>query len=185
MSSSWGKYAGVIDLRLEKTDSAWHVEDAKGSIEPIAGNVTSENETVVNTVKKAHEGTLKYIREPVGQTKADINSFFAQVKDDPSIQIVTDAQKWYAENKMKDTEYKDLPILSAGAPFKAGGRNGSNYYTNISAGDLAIKNIGDLYLYDNTVQIVKLNGSEVKDWLEMSAGQFNQIDQAKGGSQAL
>ena len=40
---------------------------------------------------------------------------------------------------MKDTEYKDLPILSAGAPFKAGGRNGSNYYTNISAGDLAIK----------------------------------------------
>ncbi len=36
MSSSWGKYAGVIDLRLEKTDSAWHVEDAKGSIEPIA-----------------------------------------------------------------------------------------------------------------------------------------------------
>ena len=128
---------------------------------------------------------MKYIREPVGQTKADINSFFAQVKDDPSIQIVTDAQKWYAENKMKDTEYKDLPILSAGAPFKAGGRNGSNYYTNISAGDLAIKNIGDLYLYDNTVQIVKLNGSEVKDWLEMSAGQFNQIDQAKGGSQAL
>ena len=52
MSSSWGKYAGVIDLRLQKTDGAWHVEDAKGSIEPIAGNVTSENETVVNTVKK-------------------------------------------------------------------------------------------------------------------------------------
>ncbi len=128
---------------------------------------------------------MKYIREPVGQTKADINSFFAQVKDDPSIQIVTDAQRWYAENKMKDTEYKDLPILSAGAPFKAGGRNGSNYYTNISAGDLAIKNIGDLYLYDNTVQIVKLNGSEVKDWLEMSAGQFNQIDQAKGGTSAF
>ena len=46
---------------------------------------------------------------------------------------------------VKDTEYKDLPILSAGAPFKAGGRNGSNYYTNISAGGLAIKNIGDLY----------------------------------------
>lgn len=50
-----------------------------------------------------------------------------------------------------------------------------NYYTNIAKGDLAIKNIGDLYLYDNTVQIVKLKGSEVKDWLEMSAGQFNQI----------
>lgn len=87
--------------------------------------------------------------------------------------------------KNEGSEYKDLPILSAGAPFKAGGRNGANYYTNIPAGDLAIKNVGDLYLYDNTVQIVKLTGSEVKDWLEMSAGQFNQIDPAKGGDQAL
>ena len=33
------------------------------------------------------------------KTEADINSFFAQVMDDPSIQIVTDAQKWYAQEK--------------------------------------------------------------------------------------
>ncbi|MCY8586142.1 5'-nucleotidase C-terminal domain-containing protein, partial [Bacillus haynesii] len=64
------------------------------------------------------------------------------------------------------TEYENLPILSAGAPFKAGGRNGADYYTNIKAGNLAIKNIGDLYLYDNTLYIVKLTGSEVKDWIE-------------------
>lgn len=185
MPSSWGKYLGVIDLKLEKADGSWKVADSKGSIESIAGNVTSRNETVTNTIQQTHQNTLEYVRKAVGKTEADINSFFAQVKDDPSIQIVTDAQKWYAEKEMKDTEYKNLPILSAGAPFKAGGRNGANYYTNIPAGDLAIKNVGDLYLYDNTVQIVKLTGSEVKDWLEMSAGQFNQIDPAKGGDQAL
>ncbi|WOO44691.1 multifunctional 2',3'-cyclic-nucleotide 2'-phosphodiesterase/3'-nucleotidase/5'-nucleotidase [Bacillus subtilis] len=185
MPSSWGKYLGVIDLKLEKAEGSWKVADSKGSIESIAGNVTSRNETVTNIIQQTHQNTLEYVRKPVGKTEADINSFFAQVKDDPSIQIVTDAQKWYAEKEMKDTEYKNLPILSAGAPFKAGGRNGANYYTNIPAGDLAIKNVGDLYLYDNTVQIVKLTGSEVKDWLEMSAGQFNQIDPAKGGDQAL
>nr|WGD73540.1 5'-nucleotidase C-terminal domain-containing protein [Bacillus subtilis] len=183
MPSSWGKYLGVIDLKLEKADGSWKVADSKGSIESIAGNVTSRNETVTNTIQQTHQNTLEYVRKAVGKTEADINSFFAQVKDDPSIQIVTDAQKWYAEKEMKDTEYKNLPILSAGAPFKAGGRNGANYYTNIPAGDLAIKNVGDLYLYDNTVQIVKLTGSEVKDWLEMSAYQFNQIDPAKGGDQ--
>ncbi|MED4802502.1 multifunctional 2',3'-cyclic-nucleotide 2'-phosphodiesterase/3'-nucleotidase/5'-nucleotidase [Bacillus atrophaeus] len=185
MPSNWGKYLGVIDLNLEQSDGSWRVADSKGSIEPIAGTVTSRDETVTNTIKQTHENTLEYVRKPVGQTEADINSFFAQVKDDPSIQIVTDAQKWYAQDVMKDSKYKDLPILSAGAPFKAGGRNGSNYYTNIAAGDLAIKNVGDLYLYDNTVQIVKLTGSEVKDWLEMSAGQFNQITPNKGGNQAL
>nr|MDH3082823.1 hypothetical protein [Bacillus subtilis] len=143
---------------MKKADGSWKVADSKGSIESIAGNVTSRNETVTNTIQQTHQNTLEYVRKAVGKTEADINSFFAQVKDDPSIQIVTDAQKWYAEKEMKDTEYKNLPILSAGAPFKAGGRNGANYYTNIPAGDLAIKNVGDLYLYDNTVQIVKLTG---------------------------
>lgn len=174
MSKNWGSYLGVIDLTLEPDGSNWKVTDGTGKIESVAG-VTSQNSTVKDAIQTTHQNTLDYVRKPVGKTEADINSFFAQVMDDPSIQIVTDAQKWYAQEKMKDTSYKNLPILSAGAPFKAGGRNGVNYYTNIAKGDLAIKNIGDLYLYDNTVQIVKLKGSEVKDWLEMSAGQFNQI----------
>ncbi|MGN9864008.1 multifunctional 2',3'-cyclic-nucleotide 2'-phosphodiesterase/3'-nucleotidase/5'-nucleotidase [Bacillus swezeyi] len=185
MPKNWGSHLGIINMQLEQNDGKWTVKDTSAKTEAIAGNVTSRNETVVSTIKDTHEKTLAYVRAPVGQTEADINSFFAQVKDDPSIQIVTDAQKWYAEDVMKGTEYENLPILSAGAPFKAGGRNGPEYYTNIKAGDLAIKNIGDLYLYDNTLYIVKLTGSEVKDWIEMSAGQFNQIDPSQTGEQAL
>ncbi|MCY8088996.1 multifunctional 2',3'-cyclic-nucleotide 2'-phosphodiesterase/3'-nucleotidase/5'-nucleotidase [Bacillus sonorensis] len=185
MPKNWGSHLGIIDMQLEQKDGHWTVKDASAKTEAIAGNVGSQNETVTAAIKDTHEKTLEYVRKPVGKTEADINSFFSQVKDDPSIQIVTDAQKWYAEDVMKDTEYKDLPILSAGAPFKAGGRNGPDYYTNIKAGGLAIKNIGDLYLYDNTLYIVKLNGREVKDWIEMSAGQFNQIDPSKTEEQAL
>ncbi|MCJ2148354.1 multifunctional 2',3'-cyclic-nucleotide 2'-phosphodiesterase/3'-nucleotidase/5'-nucleotidase [Bacillus paralicheniformis] len=185
MPKNWGSHLGIIDMQLEQDGGKWTVKDASAKTEAIAGNVTSRHETVVSAIKDTHEKTLEYVRAPVGQTEADINSFFAQVKDDPSIQIVTDAQKWYAEDVMKGTEYENLPILSAGAPFKAGGRNGADYYTNIKAGNLAIKNIGDLYLYDNTLYIVKLTGSEVKDWIEMSAGQFNQIDPSKSGEQAL
>jgi 2',3'-cyclic-nucleotide 2'-phosphodiesterase (5'-nucleotidase family) len=92
-------------------------------------------------VKEAHEETLHYVRQPVGTTKADIHSYFALVQDDPSIQIVTNAQKWYVEKKVKGTPDENLPILSAGAPFKAGG--GSNY-TYIPAGTIAIKNVADL-----------------------------------------
>ena len=63
-------------------------ESASAKTEAIAGNVMSRNETVVSAIKDTHEKTLEYVRAPVGQTEADINSFFAQVKDDPSIQIV-------------------------------------------------------------------------------------------------
>lgn len=184
MAKSWGSHLGVIDLKLKQTDGDWKVIDSQSTAEPIT-SVTEPDPQITEAIKPAHEKTLSYVRNPVGQTEAPINSFFALVRDDPSIQIVTDAQKWYAQKAMADTKYKDLPILSAGAPFKAGGRQGVDYYTNIAKGDLAIKNVGDLYLYDNTLYVLKLTGAEIKDWLEMSAGQFNQIDPKKTNEQQL
>ena len=68
---------------------------------------------------------------------------------------------------------KAYQFLSAAAPFKAGGRGGPEYYTDVPVGDVAIKNVADLYLYPNTVRAVKVTGQQVKDWLERSAGMFN------------
>jgi 2',3'-cyclic-nucleotide 2'-phosphodiesterase/3'-nucleotidase len=97
------------------------------------------------------------------------------VADDPSVQIVSNAQTWYIKDMLKEGQYKDYPVLSAAAPFKAGGRGGADYFTDVPAGDIAIKNVADLYLYPNTVQAVLITGEQVKNWLEMSAGMFNQI----------
>ena len=94
-------------------------------------------------------------------------------------------RKWFVEQQVKGTEYEELPILSTGAPFKAGGRNGANYYTEIPTGEIAIKNVADLYVYDNTVFALIMTGADVKEWLEMSAGQFNQIDPSSTAEQNL
>ncbi len=101
-----------------------------------------------------HEATLDYIRRPVGETAAPLYSYFALVADDPSVQIVSQAQTWYIEQMMKGTEWEGLPILSAAAPFKAGGRGGPDYYTDVPVGPVAIKNVADLYLYPNTIRAV-------------------------------
>ncbi len=47
------------------------------------------------------------------------------------------------------------------------------------AGDVAIKNVADLYLYPNTVRAVAITGAQVKEWLEMSAGIFKQVEAGK------
>ncbi len=52
-----------------------------------------------------------------------------------------------------------MPILSAAAPFKAGGRGGPDYYTDVPVGPVAIKNVADLYLYPNTVRAVEVTGA--------------------------
>jgi 2',3'-cyclic-nucleotide 2'-phosphodiesterase/3'-nucleotidase len=101
------------------------------------------------------------------------------------VQIVSQAQTWYVTDMLKDTEWKDLPVLSAAAPFKAGGRGGADYYTDVPAGDIAIKNVADLYLYPNTVQAVVITGAQVKEWLEMSAGIFNQVEPGSSDAELI
>ncbi|MEL7178111.1 MAG: 5'-nucleotidase C-terminal domain-containing protein, partial [Pseudomonadota bacterium] len=133
-------------------------------------------EAVLASVQTDHDETLAYIRRAVGKTDAPLHSYFALVADDPSVQIVSIAQLWYIEQMLKGTEHEGLPILSAAAPFKAGGRGGAEYYTDVPAGDVAIKNVADLYLYPNTARAVRVTGQQVKDWLERSAGMFNQVE---------
>lgn len=185
MAGKFGSHLGVIDLQLEKKDNAWDVTEGAGAVRQIAKDNSDVNQAVVDSVKEAHEGTIDYVRQAVGTTTATIHSYFSQVQDDPSIQIVTNAQSIYVKAKLKGTQYENLPVLSAGAPFKAGTRSDPEYYTYISKGELAIKNVADLYLYDNTLAMLKVTGADVKEWLEMSAGQFNQIDASKTVEQQL
>ncbi|PKQ75212.1 hypothetical protein CJP16_15195 [Aeromonas sobria] len=43
-------------------------------------------------------------------------------------------------------------------------------------GDISGRNVADLYVFPNTVQVVKVDGAAVKEWLEKSAVQYRQID---------
>ncbi|WP_413717193.1 bifunctional 2',3'-cyclic-nucleotide 2'-phosphodiesterase/3'-nucleotidase [Silicimonas sp. MF1-12-2] len=183
MGGFWGSHLGVIDLMLEREAGEWRVVNQSVETRPISKRnedrsitaLVESEQSVLDATAKDHEETLAYVRRAVGKTAAPLHSYFALVADDPSVQIVSQAQTWYISEMMKGTPYEGLPILSAAAPFKAGGRGGPDYFTDVPAGDVAIKNVADLYLYPNTVRAVKVTGAEVKDWLERSAGMFNQV----------
>ncbi|KKM26125.1 hypothetical protein LCGC14_1587960, partial [marine sediment metagenome] len=183
MGGFWGSHLGVIDLLLEREAGAWRVISHGVETRPISERgedrtvtaLVDSDQGVLDATRADHEATLAYIRRPVGRTDAPLHSYFALVADDPSVQIVSQAQQWYIRQMLKGTAHEGLPILSAAAPFKAGGRGGPEYYTDVPAGDVAIKNVADLYLYPNTVRAVKVTGAQLRDWLERSAGIFNQI----------
>ncbi|PXW83003.1 2',3'-cyclic-nucleotide 2'-phosphodiesterase/3'-nucleotidase [Ruegeria sp. P4] len=187
MGGYWGSHMGLIDLMLERDGKGWRVVGHASEARPISKRnedrsvtaLVESDQSVLDAVQADHDATLAYVRRAVGKTDAPLHSYFALVADDPSVQIVSIAQTWYIEQMLKGTEYEGLPILSAAAPFKAGGRGGPEYYTDVPVGDVAIKNVADLYLYPNTVRAVKVTGQQVKDWLERSAGMFNQIEPGK------
>lgn len=190
MAGFWGNDLGIVDLTLTRKAGRWVITDGKSSLRPIwdkaaKKNTVTPDPAIAKAVQAAHQGTLAYVRGKVADLTTPINSYWALVQDDPSVQLVSNAQIAYVKNALSSTQYKDLPILSAAAPFKAGGRSGPSYYTDIPAGTLAIKNIADLYVYPNTVQAVLVTGAQVQEWLERSAGQFKQIDPKKTEPQPL
>ena len=166
MAGFWGSHMGHT---AEARPISRREEDR--SITPLV----QSNAAVLASVQAEHDETLAYVRRAVGMTDAPLHSYFALVADDPSVQIVSNAQTWYIAQMMEGTEYEGIPILSAAAPFKAGGRGGPDYYTDVPVGAVAIKNVADLYLYPNTVRAVLVTGAQVKNWLERSAGMFNQV----------
>lgn len=181
-----GGYLGLIDLDLVQKNGKWTVDkgSSKASTRSIAD--TKPDAAVDAAVAADHQATIEYTGQELGVTTAPMNSYFAMVQDDPTVQIVTNAQKWYVEKYIDSNlpQYKNLPILSVGAPFKAG-RNGPSEYTSIEKGPLTIRSASDLYLYDNTLKAIKVKGSVVKEWVEMSAGAFNKIKAESTAPQSL
>jgi 2',3'-cyclic-nucleotide 2'-phosphodiesterase/3'-nucleotidase len=179
---------GIVDLALEHGADGWAVADFAIDIRRLADAAPAEG-----TIRKAilmgtqdnHALTLNYVREEVGETSVGIDSFFSLVGDSAAVKVVADAQREEARELLQGSEYFGLPLLSAAAPFKAGGRGGPLYYTRIDPGPLTMRDLANLYLYPNTVSVVRIDGAVLREWLERSAGIFQRIDPEKTGEQPL
>ncbi|MCG8394769.1 MAG: bifunctional 2',3'-cyclic-nucleotide 2'-phosphodiesterase/3'-nucleotidase [Pseudomonadales bacterium] len=195
MPNYWGKNLGIIDLVLDydSDNDAWTIIDSQVSTPGIYANDTAQvqpDAALVAKLQEDHEATIDFMNQPLGESTDDMFSFLAVVKDDPSIQIVSDAQKAYVENLIQgDVNLEHLPVLSAAAPFKACTREGicaeESSFTVVPKGELKVKNAADLYLYPNTLMAVKVTGAELTQWLECSASQFFQIDTTSTARQEL
>ncbi|MGL5293236.1 MAG: bifunctional 2',3'-cyclic-nucleotide 2'-phosphodiesterase/3'-nucleotidase [Aeromonas sp.] len=186
MPGVWGNHLGIIDLHMTWKDGRWAVTSSQSQLRKIDSSATStEDQAVVDQVMPEHKQANQWLDKALSKITKPIYSFFALAQDDPSIQLVSDAQLWHAKKLQQDGQLKEKwPILSAAAPFR-GGRNGPTDFTYVPAGDISLRNVADLYVYPNTLQIVAVNGATVREWLEQSAVQFNQIDPTSTAPQPL
>eukprot|EP01030_Chromulinospumella_sphaerica_P005360 gene5360-5239_t len=195
MASSWGKALGVVQLALQWDGSKWVVNKTASKSE--LRNIQSKNAAgatvtvdadpaIAPLIETQHQAAIQYVKTPIGQTDFRMSTLFADVGDPGAIQIVNQAQQAYVAAYIKASlpQYAALPVLSVSAPFKSGFQGGADY-TDVAVGPLAINNAADLYLYPNTVYAVKVNGADIKNWLEAAAKRFNQIDPAKTTEQQL
>ncbi len=191
MANFWGKNLGVVNLAVKYTSTGWVVDKTQ----TVASTVSTQNADktyvaadpqIAPLVKTEHQGTVAYVKTPIGSSDFRMTTYFADVGDITAIQPVNQAQAAYVKAYVAANlpSMSSLPVLSVSAPFKSGFAGGGDY-TDVASGQVAIFNAADLYLYANTIQAVKVSGADLKAWLETSAQRFNQIDPTKTTAQTL
>ncbi|MBD2779561.1 bifunctional 2',3'-cyclic-nucleotide 2'-phosphodiesterase/3'-nucleotidase [Xenorhabdus sp. 42] len=183
MPGQWGDHLGVVDMVINNDQGEWKVESAKAEAQPIYDKVhkkalVERDSKLASIIEKEHQGTHDFVGKFIGKASANMYSYLSLIQSDPTVQIVNDAQVDHTKRLIQgDPNLEGIPVLAAASPFKAGGRkNAPADFVEVEKGDLTFRNAADLYLYPNTLAVVKATGADVVEWLECSAGMFNQID---------
>lgn len=182
MAGFCGSHVGQIDLLLERADGGWRIADHRSAALPAAKAPRAAAKAANDPAEQAfaaaradHPGALAYIRRPVGRSEIALNSFFALVADCPSVRLVAEAQAAHVAARLRDGALAGLPIVSAAAPFKTGGRAGPANYTDIAPGDLTLGHVSDLYPFPNAICALRLTGAQLAEWLERAASVFRRV----------
>jgi len=191
MPGFWGSHLGIVDLDLKRSDERWTVEAAKVDVRPIAQRkdgkleaLTTRDATIAALIAPAHEATLAWVEQPAGTLAGPVHSYFVWAGYDPATALVHRAQLWYAKPLLAGTEYADLPLLSAAAPFRAGYTPES--FIDIPGGQVTLRAVSDLYYFsNNTVTVMKVTGAQIVEWLESAVRIFATVDPATTDPQPL
>lgn len=191
MANFWGQHLGVIKLKMNYDGKTWVIDKNKTTVEARSiknadGSFVAAEPSVAAAIDTEHLATIAYVKTPIGSTDFELSSYFADIGDVSAIQVVNQAQADYVSTYVKANlpQFSALPVLSVSAPFKSGFAGGTDF-TDVMAGNVAINNAADLYLYPNTVYAVKVSGSDIRNWLETAAKRFNKIDPALTTAQPL
>lgn len=170
-----GSHLGVIELSLTRDGaSGWRLTGATAQCETVEPHLPPAP-AVLRAVASSHRLTVSHLGTRIGRSDQRISSYFALVGVDPALTLVNMAQSWFVRKSLRGTPLDRVPVLSAAAPFRAGGRGGPLHYTDVAPGRLRLGNLTDIYSFPNRICALPVTGADLRGWLERSASLFNRI----------
>jgi 2',3'-cyclic-nucleotide 2'-phosphodiesterase/3'-nucleotidase len=193
----FGSHLGQIDLTLRPVDSdaplGWRVVAGRAGLRPAAesgeparGLVRRRMRrmpAIRGEVARGHRLTRAYAGRVLGRGAVPLETYFSLCAPCAATQLIAEAQRTAVAPVLNQhPELRALPVLSCTTPFKAGGRGGPDFYTDVPAGPLLLRHAADLYIYPNGLSLLRASGAQVRTWLERSAAAFRQITPGGDGT---
>lgn len=158
----WGMRVTRMSLDLQKVRGQWQVVHSEATL--YNSNVAPEDPAVTRAVAAAHQKVLAYVNGVIGTCTTAMSAATSRYEDTAAIDFINYVQADAVKKAMAGTPEASLPVLSIAAPF--------NKLAAIPAGDVTIRDVAGLYIYDNTLLGIVLTGAQVKAYLEKSAEYF-------------
>lgn len=158
----WGQSVSDVTIDLQKVKGQWEVTST--AAQAILTGSVEEDPAVVAATDPAHETTIGYVNQVIAQSVTELPATESRYRDTAIIDYIQMVQMETVTAALAGGEYADLPVLSIAAPFSR--------TAVFPEGDVTIRDMAGLYIYDNTLEAVVLTGAQVKDFLEYSAKYF-------------
>ncbi|MET8834065.1 5'-nucleotidase C-terminal domain-containing protein [Micromonospora sp. NPDC004540] len=160
--SKWGQRLTRMDFTVTKVKGRWQV--LAKSATTLNTNSVVEDPAVLAAVRGQHDTTVGYVNQVVAQSKEELSTVESRYKDTPILDFINHVQAEVVTQALAGTAYAGLPVLSQASPFSR--------TAVFPAGDVRIRDVAGLYVFDNTLEAVVMTGAEVKAYLEYSAKYF-------------
>ncbi|WP_369257828.1 bifunctional UDP-sugar hydrolase/5'-nucleotidase [Streptomyces sp. R35] len=161
---AYAERLSVFDVELVFEKGKWTVESVAASVRN--SNSVADDPKITKLLKDEHDVVVAYVNQVVGTATETLTTVEARYKDAPIIDLITKVQEDVVKAALVGTSYASLPVIAQASPFSR--------TSEIPAGDVTIRDLSSLYVYDNTLVAKLMTGAQIRAYLEYSAQYFVQ-----------
>ncbi|MFA0843159.1 bifunctional metallophosphatase/5'-nucleotidase [Streptomyces rochei] len=149
----------LFDFELVFERGRWHVESVKASLRD--SSTVEDDPEITRLLADEHAQVVAYVNQVVGTATETLTTVEARYKDAPIVDLITKVQEDVVTRALAGTEFASLPVLAQASPFSR--------TSQIPAGEVTIRDLSSLYVYDNTLVAKLMTGAQLRAYLEYSA----------------
>ncbi|MFF8318176.1 bifunctional metallophosphatase/5'-nucleotidase [Streptomyces bobili] len=161
---AYAERLSLFDIELVFAKGRWSVESVAASV--VNSNTVADDPKITKLLSDEHAKVVAYVNQVVGTATETLTTVDARYKDAPIIDLITKVQEDVVRAALAGTSYASLPVIAQASPFSR--------TSEIPAGEVTIRDLSGLYVYDNTLVAKLMTGAQLRAYLEYSAEYFVQ-----------
>jgi 2',3'-cyclic-nucleotide 2'-phosphodiesterase/3'-nucleotidase len=158
-ANHWGRHLARADLYLQKEPKGWRVYAKSARTIPADDRVEPDPE-VVKLAGPYDRQTQEWLERVIAQSPEELTAQEARFRDTAILDLIQKVQL--------DAGKADVSMVAS-----------FNQQARIDKGPVTVRDITELYVYENTLVVLEVTGQQLKDALEHSAKYYRTYEPGK------